>query len=618
MSKDNKKTINWIWIITGLFLAEVLVRFLCSNYPIGVRTYRDELYYFQIAKSIWNNHSISVYGVGTRFQKILYPILISPAFSINNPVVRMKIITLINSVLVSSSIFPAYLFTKKITNKNDKIIALSLLIWAFLPDMCFSSTFMAEILYLPMGLWELYLLTILLLEENKKKQIILSFLLGGFTFLVYITKEDGLIYLFGFAFVCIFQAIKTKSILSFFRRCPGVILGFGLFYGLFKFVLYNGVEKYYSPVSTSIIGTHFKLEYFFYALAIHLIFVIIAWMFFSLILPAVFLKRMNEEQKISFIFFAICMLINAISISFAISTPEDLGKAIPRQHMRYYVPLVYPAFVFLLCVLEQKKQDESIDFISKRKLYLFIVAGVFLSAVLFGIKTRIPFVTVDNNTLRIYSYLFDFHFTDMSDGAGELVINNGLVLFKILLFIYVIVGCIVTFSKNKKISIIFFVMATIIIELFNNYLSYKYIRQVYQKNEDYIADAVMIDNYLREKEGNILVAAKQSGIMGIFDNQIIDSYLNKDYCVTNEEQLRNNSYEKDYIDLNNNPFVAIHEAGNISYKNFNDYEYVIAYDEIPFVEGKAEQITFDGVDTIYLYHILTPGQLWISYSVEEN
>ena len=118
MESDKKREFNWIWIVVGLFLAETVFRFLCSNFPIGVRTYKDELNYFQIAKSIWNSHSLSVYGIGTRFQKILYPILISPAFAIGNSYVRMKVINLLNSAIMSSSVFPGFLFAKKISNNN--------------------------------------------------------------------------------------------------------------------------------------------------------------------------------------------------------------------------------------------------------------------------------------------------------------------------------------------------------------------------------------------------------------------------------------------------------------------------------------------------------------------
>ena len=70
---------------------------------------------------------------------------------------------------------------------------------------------------------------------------------------------------------------------------------------------------------------------------------------------------------------------------------------------------------------------------------------------------------------------------------------------------------------------------------------------------------------------------------------------------------------KEYIDLSDNPFIAVHEKGNRSYKNYKNYSFVISYGEIPFKEGSIERINLDGVDMVYIYQILTPGKLYVEY-----
>ncbi|MCR5847278.1 MAG: hypothetical protein K6G75_04095 [Lachnospiraceae bacterium] len=612
MGTEKKKEFKWIWIIVGLFVIETTLRFLCSSYAIGVRTYKDELNYFQIAKSIWNSHSLSVYGVRTGFQKILYPILISPAFAIKNSYVRMKVINLLNSAIMSSSVFPAFLFAKKISANNKKVIALSLLIWFFMPDLCFSSTFMAEILYLPMGMWEIIFLTNLMFEENKKKQIIFSFLMGAFSFLLYIAKEDGLIFPSAFAVMCVYLSIRDKSYISFFRRCAGLFLGFGLFFIPFRLIVFKGLENYYANVTLSYIGSHYKLEFFFYALVIHLIFILFAWMFFSILLPGVFWRDLSKEQKLSYIFLLVCLITNAISITFAITVKEDLGTAVPRQHMRYYVPLFFPVFVLLFCALDKKQNTDRKDVPFKRKMLLYITAAVFLTAFVVALRARMPFVTVDNNTVRLYDYSFDFRFADVTEGTGALIINNGLVLLKLFLCVYVIAGCILVFLKNKKSCIIFLVVSIVLIELANNKLSYSYIKRVYGKDATCVSEAIRLNDYLKDKKGNYLLVSESPGVMGIFDNQVLDSYLSMEYCVTTEEQMMINSENKEYIDLSANPFTAIHEDRTVYYTE-NNYDYVIAYNEIPFAEGTFEDITPEGIGSVKVYHILTPGKLYINY-----
>ena len=153
----------------------------------------------------------------------------------------------------------------------------------------------------------------------------------------------------------------------------------------------------------------------------------------------------------------------------------------------------------------------------------------------------------------------------------------------------------------------------VIIELANNKLSYMYIKRVYGKDPDAVNQAIILDNYLKDKEGNILLVSETPGVMGIFDNQVLDSYLGMEYCVTTEEQMRINSENKEYIDLSENPFTAIHEDSPVFYSDYKDYEYVIAYNEIPFAEGTYEDVTPDGVETVNVYHILTPGKLCVEY-----
>ena len=102
--------------VFGLFLIEILIRFYFADFSKSVHTYRDELRYLQIAKNIFANGSLSIYGAKNDYQKILYSIFLAPTFFIKNSIIRIKVISLINSILVSSSVFPGYLIIKKISD----------------------------------------------------------------------------------------------------------------------------------------------------------------------------------------------------------------------------------------------------------------------------------------------------------------------------------------------------------------------------------------------------------------------------------------------------------------------------------------------------------------------
>ena len=612
IEKNAKKT-KWVWIVISIFLIEVIIRFLCANYPKAVHTYRDKLFLFQLAKSIWNEGSLQVYGVKTDYNKILYPFILSLAFPIKSSLIRIKVITLINSVLVSSSVFPGYLFTKKISNGNSKVIALSLIILAFLPDMCFSTTFMSENLFLPMGLWDFYFLSCLLLEKNKKKQIIMSVPIGAFTLLLFLVKVGGLLFLVAYCLTCVILAFKEKSFLSFIRRCTGLIIVFFGLYILFKLIAYPGAGKYYNA-GISIFSSHYRIEYWLYAAFVNILFLLFMWMFFFPVIPAISFKRLSEKQKLIYIFLLLCVIINAISVSFAITVPEDLGSVIPRQHLRYYVPMVFPMFVFLLCEVEQRDYSEqTVDSFRNERKWLYVIAAVFLTAFICLLRERIPSVPVDQNTIRIYNYFFNFHFGDMSEGNGFLIINNGIILLKLIIIIWIIIGCLLVYSKHKKLFISYLMISIVSFELFNTVLSYRDLNEVYKQDKTRIQQTLKIDDYFKNMNGDYLVVVPGSGLMGIFDNQLLDTYFNSKYCVIDEEQMIAKSAGKEYIDLSDNPFIAVHEKGNRSYKNYKNYSFVISYGEIPFKEGSIERINLDGVDMVYIYQILTPGKLYVEY-----
>lgn len=71
--------------------------------------------------------------------------------------VRFQIITLINSILVSSGVFPVYLFAKKYHLKTSSTMFCCIL-YLCSSDLCYSCSFMSENLFLPMALWAILLM----------------------------------------------------------------------------------------------------------------------------------------------------------------------------------------------------------------------------------------------------------------------------------------------------------------------------------------------------------------------------------------------------------------------------------------------------------------------------
>ena len=592
-------------LVLATFLAEVLVRFYFSDFSKSAHTYRDELRYLQIAKSIWAGGSLSVYGTYNDYQKILYSLILAPTYFIQNSIIRVRIISLINSVLVSSTVFPSYLISKKISGNNHKIILLSLLLVSVLPDMCFSLTFMSENLFLPLGMWEVYFLIVLLTETDRKKQVFLSIFNGIFSYALYLTKEVSLYFVISFVIVSILLSIRNRSISGLLRTCIGYVLSFSACFVLAKLTIFNSMGNSYDQTSLSQIGSHYRMEYMLYSIGVHLFFLLLVYMFFTLIYPGTSFKALSDTQKISYLFIALCVLINIFTIAFSISVREDLGRIIPRQHMRYYVPLIMPVFIIFLCALEGNKEEKP-----KRNYLLIILTAVFATMLLCIANSRIPYTIADFTNLRIYNFAFDFHFGDITEGEGAVVFNNGLILFKILILAYLVLGCFLLISKNKKACIAFFMISILLFEFSNSALAIRQIKSNYSVSDEQIKSAEKLNEYFDGVNGNILVVVDSL----LIENLLIDTYVRSEYCVITEEQLQQADSDEGYIDLSETKFRTIYKNHNTVYSEYNDFDYIISYHELPFEPGSVDEIEDVEWDKIHVYRNLSPTQLWLKYN----
>ena len=115
-------------MVAGFFLVNFILRGILSSYSRAIRIYNDELYYYGIARSLFQGNGITVRGVPVAFQKILYSLILAPTFAIDSSVIQMKVIAWINSLLISLSVFPAYGIAKRLMKKSTYIVC-ALLFW---------------------------------------------------------------------------------------------------------------------------------------------------------------------------------------------------------------------------------------------------------------------------------------------------------------------------------------------------------------------------------------------------------------------------------------------------------------------------------------------------------
>lgn len=139
-----------------LFLALLVIKLLLIPYvpvPLG---YSDSLAYFEQAKVFFETGSIKAVTETAKFPP-LYGMILSPSYFFNDMNTVFFVMKIINAILSSLVIIPAYLLAREFLNKKKSFMVAAVI--AFIPSI-FASTFYAlsENLYYPLFIFAIYFL----------------------------------------------------------------------------------------------------------------------------------------------------------------------------------------------------------------------------------------------------------------------------------------------------------------------------------------------------------------------------------------------------------------------------------------------------------------------------
>lgn len=190
----------------ALFAASTVVRTMLTDFPKAADVMPDEMRYMDLARSLLADGTLTIRGVQTTFQKILYPIALMPAMLFHDPLTQVKAMGFLNALYASSALFPAYVLARRIAPGFWPGVA-CLAIAALLPDLCYSMTFMSESLYLPLSLWLLVLLWDAL-EKQGRRGIVLAAAGGVLCYVAYLCKEVALAYVIVVALMFAARAVR--------------------------------------------------------------------------------------------------------------------------------------------------------------------------------------------------------------------------------------------------------------------------------------------------------------------------------------------------------------------------------------------------------------------------
>jgi len=549
-----------LWFITiALFILSFVIRLYYNFWSGPVVTqvaYPDEIRFFHIACSLAEQGQILVRSLPTTYQKILYPLMISPAFLLSDDqITQMNIIRVINCILVSSTVFPVHLLAKKLTS-NKIVIILSLLVTLTLPDMAYSATFSAEILNMPLVIWLFYIACFALSEQVKSKRAVFFVILGFVMYLVYLTKESGATFLVAAVLILIIDAVRCKQHLKENALCVlAMAAAFFIPFILMKLTIFHGMGNTYATdthnqITLSVLTSPYVFFYLFYSFIVFFMAAVLTFYVAPVFFTLYSYSAMNEENRKIYLFTMLSFLIMIGAIAYTIYIREDLGALVPRLHMRYITPFVIPLLIQCLNFLFSEAEIKPNKFFSK-------VFSVIIMVFCFALIILLPHAPEEDAFYDHFSLRSTHSIELLTIHVGAIPVNMLLMLFKLLLMVLTVYGAFLIVKKKKKKPVIIMLLLVVFtVNIYDNFMDYTSIRRA--KTSDF--SPVTVDpspTYLKYafcEEGlrnsydtiDSLIATnnylkKQSGTMIVFTHSTFSSYT--------DTYLTSNTFPVDPFDL---------------------------------------------------------------------
>ncbi len=332
-------------VLLGMCFLSVCIRFLFAVVVTdGPFIVIDESLYTNIARSLAAGEGIAYRSQPVNYMYIFYPLLLVPLYLFPLKVDLYRLVQFYNIVLISSSLFPAYLFTKEFTKSRKK----ALVVGAFtllMADMQMADLLMSECVVWPLSLWLIFFAYKLFTSE--KNLIPFGVLVGLFTALLFWTKPGSL----AMGIVLLLAALTLGEKQHVKRRLPAVLTGcivciglIAFFYVLYVFVfgyemsLLGHYNKQLTEISLRWIAavTEFSvLQLFLFAVGCGCI---------SFVLPYACFRSFEPQQKVFIIAFSAGLIVTAIgTAAFVDMYKWNESFTNPQLHIRYlamFIPVM--------------------------------------------------------------------------------------------------------------------------------------------------------------------------------------------------------------------------------------------------------------------------------------
>ena len=415
-----------LWI---LIIIHTAILFWIADFSKKAISYPDEIVYYDLAKSLHDGTAFHVHETLYGFRNLAYPLLLSPLMAISNTLLRVRLISVLNAILMSVTAFPVWMLCREMKMRRAWrwITVAVVLIW---PDIITAGTFMSETLYWPLTAFAGWFCVCSL----TRRKIGWAVLAGAACYGCYFCKELGMCFplaygamqfadplfqafrrdgtkrSFGTRLAAWLKSVDWKSLIVF------VIAFAALYLGMNRLLLSNVDSIYVASAQSVSIFSVYNLLYFARSVLVYFLAVTGAFLVLPVLLPLTRFRSLKEEVRKGWLFGMILLLGTVVTVSYIIGILEDLGLERTRLHLRYFAPyimILLPPFV-----ADWTDADRRIGREEQRKHLnrAALACGLFLIGWILLVKTPLQGAVSENLSLGALDAL--------SDATGPIVLNR--------------------------------------------------------------------------------------------------------------------------------------------------------------------------------------------------
>jgi len=535
------------------YLVIVLLKILLSSLIPAPSAYSDSYVYMKLARSFFFDFDFTIHSLKVNIYPPLYPLVLSISYIFKDMTVVYFLMKVINALISSLIIFPAFLLSKEFLSKKKSLI-IALLISIIPSNFSFTPYIMSENLFYPLFLFAIYFIYISYKSEKYRYPI----LAGLFIALSILTRSIGLsliaiLILSSFILILFNKSNgrkiikKTLIILLFFLIIisPWIIKNIVDYGSIFSAFFSN-----YSNEAKSIV-TNLPFTAYIIRFLMYVPFLILSSL---IIFPLKSLSAINKKNLIFSVLFVVSLFVAlVIAANHGARGSIYFFELFRGRYIGRYIAYIIP-LIFIGGFIGMNRREIS------KKVTIVIFSILLILGSLLTLHSLFPVNNLSLSWIGALKYFFEFIFYNKTSFTISFLLGS--LIFFSLFFLMIFIVTLFLERKRKLSKVLPYLFIFVILFSLLSYGITYYDSKVNFYDKEQMQLGLWLNDYDNGKVSNVLFDERdcgllnkydQVGICGGFNNTktIIGYWLNEGIVIGDISNLTNINYviSKHKLDL---------------------------------------------------------------------